>query len=164
MIQRIPVSRPTENPEDLFWADVQEHRHRRLLHQQRQTQDAVTTRTEPQNDNRDTTQSSPIYYTQLPTFNCYDVMYTGTIYIGTPSQEFNVKLDTATSVSWIPSERCDITCRYKWFNKYNPFTSSTYKSIDATLPSEFVEMYPKEYSASVRRTQLSYFFAWYYWY
>ena len=148
MIQRMPLSRPFEKQEDLFWAGVHEHRHRRLAHLHRQLQEDATVE---HGVDRDTTQSSiPMYYAKLPSFNCFNVMYTGTMFLGTPGQEFNVKLDTASSISWVPSERCDITCRYKWFNKYNPSTSSTYKSIDSTLPSEFVEMYPKQYSASVR--------------
>ena len=147
MIQRLPISHPYDNEEDFFWAGVYEHRHRRLMHQQRQRQEDTTA----ENEGGDaTTQSSlPAYYTQLPSFNCYDLMYTGTIHIGTPSREFNVKLDTSTSISWVLSERCDQTCRYIWFNKYSQYASSTYKSIDATLPSEFVEVYPNDYSASV---------------
>ena len=140
MIQRIPVSRPFDNEESSFWAGIHQHRDRRLAYRQRQQQ-ADTTK----NENRDAD------FSQLPSFNCYDVMYTGTIQMGTPSQSFNVKLDTSTSISWLPSERCDQTCRYLHIPKYNPYTSSTFKSIDASLPSEFLEKYPnEENSISVR--------------
>jgi hypothetical protein len=101
-----------------------------------------------QQDDPDSSSSSsplPVYYARLPSFNCYDVMYTGTIEVGTPSQEFHVKLDIATTVSWIPSVRCDHTCHYKFYNKYNPSISSTYQSMNV----EFVEKYPHDYSASV---------------
>ena len=140
MIQRIPVSRPFDNEESSFWAGIHQHRDRRLAYRQRQQQADTT-----ENENRDAD------FSQLPSFNCYDVMYTGTIQMGTPSQSFNVKLDTSTSISWLPSERCDQTCRYLHIPKYNPYTSSTFKSIDASLPSEFLEKYPnEENSISVR--------------
>ena len=78
MMQRIPISRPFDNHEDLFWAGVHEHRDRRLayLHrqQQRQQQDGPS-----MNEDRDTTTQSslsslPTDYSQLRTFNCYYLM------------------------------------------------------------------------------------------
>ncbi len=138
VMQRIPISRPQfDNPKDLGRAMVHEQRNRRLASlQRRQLQD----------------KSLPMYYSQLPNFNCFDLMYTGTIQMGTPGQTFHVKLDTGTAVSWLPSVDCDQTCRYGHFQHYNPHTSTTHKGLDASLPSTFREVSPNDYNV-VRGTR-----------
>jgi Eukaryotic aspartyl protease len=146
-MQRIPISRPQmDNPKkDLGWAMLHEQRNRRLASLQRRQLLL------PDDDNADADADEPMYYSRLPNYNCFDLMYTGTLRMGTPSQFFHVKLDTTTSVSWLPSVNCDQTCRFGHFEHYNPYTSTTYKGLDdASLPSTFREVYPNDYMAVVR--------------
>ena len=146
VMQRIPISRPQmdNNNKDLGWAMLHEQRNRRLASLQRRQLLL------PNNNDADA-DDEPMYYSRLPNYNCFDLMYTGTLRMGTPSQFFHVKLDTATSVSWLPSVNCDQTCRFGHFEHYNPYTSTTFKGLDdASLPSTFREVYPNDYMAVVR--------------
>lgn len=59
------------------------------------------------------------------TLNNYaNVAYWADIELGTPDQRFRVALDTASSITFVPSIDCDETCKNK--NRYNSGNSSSF--------------------------------------
>jgi hypothetical protein len=152
-IQRIPISRPNQNRKenDLFWAGVHQRRNRRLAYEQQQVESERNPESKQQ-ATRMTKATSNTTYGQTSLFNCNGLLYTGTIGIGTPIiQNFTVKFDTSTTISWIPSIHCDQTCHYLPVAKYDSSTSTSYTSyIGDNIPNEFRETYPNLYGGSVR--------------
>ncbi|KAJ3130181.1 Vacuolar protease A [Nowakowskiella sp. JEL0407] len=62
----------------------------------------------------------------LPLTNFANAQFYGTIYIGTPSQEFTVVFDTGSSNLWIPSIKCrSVACFIH--HRYDSSLSSTYR-------------------------------------
>jgi Eukaryotic aspartyl protease len=163
MIHRVPISRPNHVE------SIHPHRHRRLtsLHRELDAEDMIHNDINNNHHPPDhrmiahkTTPASSSTYAQFEAYNCDDIMYTGTLLVGTPPQSFNVKIDTSTSISWIPSVKCDQTCHFYPFHQYNSAASSTYNATlkDPTMSYTFHEVYPEFYYASVRFSQFSFAF------
>ncbi|XP_042293483.1 pepsin A-like [Sceloporus undulatus] len=67
-----------------------------------------------------------------PLENYMDIEYIGTIYIGTPGQEFVVLFDTGSSNLWVPSVYCSSPACSN-HNRFNPQDSSTYQATSQSL-------------------------------
>ncbi|XP_006266266.2 embryonic pepsinogen-like [Alligator mississippiensis] len=65
-----------------------------------------------------------------PLLNYFDTEYYGTIYIGTPPQEFTVVFDTGSSNLWVPSITCQACQNHR---RFDPSKSSTYKSAGTNI-------------------------------
>ncbi|KAF8326642.1 aspartic peptidase domain-containing protein [Cantharellus anzutake] len=61
-----------------------------------------------------------------------DAAYVGAIQVGTPSQAFNVLLDTGSTDLWLASQNCSIGCSTVT-NRYDPTKSSSYKDTSSPL-------------------------------
>ncbi|KAG8430861.1 hypothetical protein GDO86_019847 [Hymenochirus boettgeri] len=68
--------------------------------------------------------------------NYMDTSYYGTIYIGTPPQNFTVIFDTGSSNLWVPSSSCTSQACSN-HNQFNPSESSTYQSTSETLSVQY---------------------------
>jgi Eukaryotic aspartyl protease len=77
--------------------------------------------------------------------NCHNTTLIGTIGIGTPPQFFMVAFDTSNSVTWIPSDKCDQTCHFRFRYHFAASSSSTYSDVNST---EFREEYLQRRSVS----------------
>lgn len=63
----------------------------------------------------------------VPLVDAFNTQYYGTVYIGTPGQQFNLLFDTGSSNLWVPSSKCswlDFACYFH--HKYYSSKSSTY--------------------------------------
>ena len=70
--------------------------------------------------------------TVVPLTNVQDMVYIGTISVGTPSQSFTVCFDTGSSNTWLPSGHCHSTaCANK--SRYLSNASSTYRSVGTPI-------------------------------
>ncbi|KAH0621084.1 hypothetical protein JD844_022108 [Phrynosoma platyrhinos] len=67
-----------------------------------------------------------------PLENYMDIEYIGTIYIGTPPQEFVVLFDTGSSNLWVPSVYCSSPACSN-HNRFNPQDSSTYQATSQSV-------------------------------
>jgi len=65
--------------------------------------------------------------------NSYDILYYGTLTIGTPSQNLTVDIDTGSADLWVPAD-CS-SCANQQFNKQ---ASSTYSSNDTVFQVVYV--------------------------
>ncbi|XP_069495764.1 pepsin A-like [Ambystoma mexicanum] len=71
-----------------------------------------------------------------PLTNYFDNYYAGTIYIGTPRQEFLVMFDTGSSNLWVPSVACNSSVCLT-HHRFNPAKSSTFKSNGEALTIQY---------------------------
>lgn len=70
--------------------------------------------------------------------NKHDVIYKGTITVGTPPKKFNVILDTGSGLFWLPARGCKSSGPHAESCKdasmqYDPDKSSTAKSMSKTF-------------------------------
>nr|XP_060627529.1 embryonic pepsinogen-like [Anolis sagrei ordinatus] len=71
-----------------------------------------------------------------PLLNFLDTEYYGTVYIGTPPQEFTVVFDTGSSNLWVPSTYCsDAPCQNH--PRFDPSQSSTFQNTQQTMSIEY---------------------------
>uniref|UniRef100_A0A7M4E635 Peptidase A1 domain-containing protein n=1 Tax=Crocodylus porosus TaxID=8502 RepID=A0A7M4E635_CROPO len=82
------------------------------------------------------TRSSASQGVSEPLLNYFDTEYYGTIYIGTPPQEFTVVFDTGSSNLWVPS----ITCKSpacQNHRRFDPSKSSTYHGTGTSISIQY---------------------------
>ncbi|XP_062996460.1 embryonic pepsinogen-like [Elgaria multicarinata webbii] len=80
--------------------------------------------------------SNAAQFADEPLMNYLDTEYYGTIYIGTPPQEFTVVFDTGSSNLWVPSTYCQSSACQN-HNTFNPSQSSTYRSTQQTISIQY---------------------------
>jgi len=76
--------------------------------------------------------------------NCHLILYTGTVGLGTPAQNFTVDFDTAADDFYVPSTDCDETCTedHPEWRLYDASRSSTAAQPAAAQDdSEYIVMY-----------------------
>ena len=145
-VLEINIQRQNDDGDEIFWAQAMHHRARRLDYlefreRRRLNQNDDNMKLE---DGMDWRLANP-YTTSLLSgrrlkeavklglSNCHQVLWTGDIEIGTPSQTSTVHFDTSGSDLWVASKGCDESCDSTLnggATLYDPTVSSTYKDVE----------------------------------
>lgn len=75
-------------------------------------------------------ESLKLYDNKTVISNFLNFQYYVSIYVGTPSQDFTVLIDTGSSILWIPSENCEC---HQSSSQFNSICSSTFVSSQNTI-------------------------------
>jgi hypothetical protein len=104
-VHSIPIHRSASQTLNAFWAQHNHHRDRRLARER-----SGTTRGQKHS------YEHPIEWrrslaSDITLSNCHLLLWSGTIHVGNPPQEFLVQFDNGSNEIWIPSKECDSSCQ-----------------------------------------------------